>query len=62
MRAVTEGSVKRDRRVLLNVTGGGRAGRVRETREARPALVLDRADAAAIGNDAVRSVLFSSRL
>ena len=62
MRAVAEGSIERDRRVLLNVTGGGRAGRARETRDARPALVLDRAEAAAVGNDAVRSVLFSSRM
>jgi hypothetical protein len=62
MRAVADGSVQRDRRVLLNVTGGGRAGRVRETRDARPALVLDRAEVAAVGNDAVRSVLFSSHL
>jgi cysteate synthase len=62
MRAVAEGSLERDRRILLNVTGGGRAGRARETRDARPALVLDRAEAAAVGNDAVRSVLFSSRM
>lgn len=62
LRAVADGSIDRGRSVLLNVTGGGRAGRVRETREARPALVLDRAEAAAVGNDAVRSVLFSSHL
>jgi len=60
IRAGAEGSLERGRRVLLNVTGGGRAGRLREARDARPALVLDRADAAAV--DAVRSVLFSSRL
>jgi cysteate synthase len=62
VRAIAEGSVARDRRILLNVTGGGRAGRVRESRAARPALVLDNADAARIGTEAVRSVLFSSRL
>ena len=62
VRDVADGSVQRDRRVLLNVTGGGRAGRVREARDVRPALVLDCADAARIGNEAVRSVLFSSRL
>jgi cysteate synthase len=62
IRAVADGSVERDRRVLLNVTGGGRAGRVRETHDARPSLVLQRDEVAAIGNDAVRSVLFSSRL
>jgi cysteate synthase len=62
VRAVAEGSVARDRRILLNVTGGGRAGRVRESRAARPALVLDNADAARIGTEAVRSVLFSSHL
>jgi len=62
IRAAAGGSVERDRRVLLNVTGGGRNGRAREAHAARPALVLDRAEAAAAGNDAVRSVLFSSRL
>jgi cysteate synthase len=62
VRAIAGGSVEPGRRVLLNVTGGGRAGRARETREARPALVLNCAEAAANGNDAVRSVLFSSRL
>lgn len=62
IRSAADGTLKRDRRVLLNVTGGGRAGRVRELGAARPALTLDRAEAAATGNDAVRSVLFSSRL
>jgi len=62
IRAVADGSVERDRRILLNVTGGGRAGRVRETHDARPSLVLQRDEVAAIGNDAVRSVLFSSHL
>jgi cysteate synthase len=62
MRAAATGAVERDRRVLLNVTGGGRASRAREAREARPALTLGRADVVARGNDAVRSVLFSSRL
>jgi cysteate synthase len=62
IRAVADGSVERDRRILLNVTGGGRAGRVRETHDARPSLVLHRDEVAAIGNDAVRSVLFSSHL
>jgi cysteate synthase len=62
MRATATGAVDRDRRVLLNVTGGGRASRTREAREARPALTLSRADVVARGNDAVRSVLFSSRL
>jgi cysteate synthase len=62
LRAVADGAIERDRRVLLNVTGGGRAGRARESRDARPALVLDRAEAATSGNDAVRSVLFSSRM
>jgi len=61
IRSVAEGTVERDRRVLLNVTGGGRAGRARELRDARPALVLDRDEVATGGNDAVRSVLFSSR-
>jgi cysteate synthase len=62
IRAVADGAVERDRRILLNVTGGGRAGRVRETHDARPSLVLQRDEVAAIGNDAVRSVLFSSHL
>jgi cysteate synthase len=61
MRGVAEGSIDRGRRILLNVTGGGRAGRARESGNVRPALVLDRAEAVATGNDAVRSVLFSSR-
>jgi cysteate synthase len=60
IRAVADGSVERDRRILLNVTGGGRAGRTREARDARPALTLDRIDDSAV--DAVRSVLFSPRL
>jgi len=37
IRAVADGSIERDRRVLLNVTGGGRAGRARESRDARRA-------------------------
>jgi cysteate synthase len=60
IRAVADGSVDPHRRILLNVTGGGRAGRTREARDARPALVLNRIDDSSV--DAVRSVLFSSRL
>jgi cysteate synthase len=62
IRAAAGGSLERGRRVLLNVTGGGRSGRAHEERDARPALVLDRAAIAANGTDAVRSVLFSSKL
>ncbi len=62
VRAAAGGSLERDRRVLLNVTGGGRGARANEAHHARPALVLDCADAVIAGYDAVRSVLFSSRL
>jgi cysteate synthase len=62
VRAAAGGSLERGRRVLLNVTGGGRAGRAHESRDARPALVLNRETAAANGTDAVRSVLFSQHL
>jgi cysteate synthase len=62
IRAAADGSLERGRRVLLNITGGGRAGRAREERDARPALVLDRSAIATNGTDAVRSVLFSSKL
>jgi cysteate synthase len=60
--AVASGAIEPGRRVLLNVTGGGRKGRTREAGNARPALVLDRADVAERGTEAVRSILFSSRL
>jgi len=62
VRAAAGGSLERGRRVLLNVTGGGRAGRAHESPDARPALVLNRETAAANGTDAVRSVLFSQHL
>ena len=61
MRAASAGSLERGKRVLLNVTGGGRNGRARESRDARPALVLRPEDVVPNGTDAVRSVLFSSR-
>jgi cysteate synthase len=60
MRACAAGTIDRDARVLLNVTGGGRSLRTRETFGAAPALVLDRASFGARGHDAVRSMLFSS--
>jgi cysteate synthase len=59
-RACTEKTFDPDARVLLNVTGGGRSLRARETHGARPALVLDRESFGARGHDAVRSMLFSS--
>jgi cysteate synthase len=62
MRAAAEGTLERGRRVLLNVTGGGRSGRAHESRDARPDLVLSRAEVAAGAVDAVKSLLFSSRL
>jgi cysteate synthase len=62
MRAARGGALERGRPVLLNVTGGGRSGRAREARDARPALQLSRAEVAAGATDAVRSLLFSSRL
>jgi cysteate synthase len=62
IQAAASGAIEPGRRVLLNVTGGGRAGRAREQREARPALTIERNDVATRGTDAVRSVLFSSRL
>jgi cysteate synthase len=61
MRAAAAGSLERGRRVLLNVTGGGRSGRVKESRDASPALVLDRQAVSEQGADSVRSLLFSSR-
>jgi cysteate synthase len=60
MRAVAAGTVERDASVLLNVTGGGRSVRARETHGAAPSLVLDRDSFGARGHDAVRSMLFSS--
>lgn len=60
IRAAADGLLEPGRRVLLNVTGGGRARRACEA-EAEPALVLDRDEVATVGNEAVRSVLFSSR-
>jgi cysteate synthase len=59
-RACAAGTIARDARVLLNVTGGGRSLRARETHGATPALVLDRESFGARGHDAVRSMLFSS--
>ena len=44
VRAVEAGAVERDRRVLLNVTGGGRSGAQRRASGARPALELGRAE------------------
>ena len=61
MRAAASGALEPGRRVLLNVTGGGRKRRALESRGARPALVIDRDDVARRGTDAVRSVLFSSK-
>jgi cysteate synthase len=60
MRACAAGTIERDAPVLLNVTGGGRSLRARETHGATPALVLDRESFGARGHDAVRSMLFSS--
>jgi cysteate synthase len=62
VRAAEAGTLAPDRRVLLNVTGGGRSGRVHESRDARPDLFLGRAEVAAGAVDAVKSLLFSSRL
>jgi threonine synthase len=62
VRAARSGALEGGRRVLLNVTGGGRSGRAREASGARPALQLSRAEVAAGATDAVRSLLFSSRL
>jgi cysteate synthase len=62
MRAAAAGTLERGRRVLLNVTGGGRSGRARESRDARPDLHLGRAEVAAGAVDAVKSLLFSSPL
>jgi cysteate synthase len=62
IRAARAGTLAPDRRVLLNVTGGGRSGRAHESREARPDLFLGRAEVAAGAVDAVKSLLFSSRL
>jgi cysteate synthase len=59
-RALADGSLDRETTVLLNVTGGGRSLRTRETHGAAPALVLPRDDWGPRGNDAVRSLLFSS--
>jgi cysteate synthase len=61
MRAVAAGAVEADARILLNVTGGGRSLRPRETAHVEPALVLDRAAFAGDAHDAVRSLLFSTR-
>jgi cysteate synthase len=62
VRAAAAGAIEPGRRVLLNVTGGGRNRRAVESRDARPALVLTREAAATGGVDAVRSALFSQRL
>ena len=59
-RALAAGSIERERSVLLNVTGGGRSLRARETHGATPALMLGRESFGARGHDAVRSMLFSS--
>ncbi len=60
MRACAAGTIERDAPVLLNVTGGGRSLRARETHGATPALLLGRESFGARGHDAVRSMLFSS--
>jgi cysteate synthase len=60
MRACNAGVLAPDATVLLNVTGGGRSLRARETHGATPALVLGRESFGARGHDAVRSLLFSS--
>ncbi len=60
VRACGAGAIERDAPVLLNVTGGGRSLRARETHGAVPALVLGRESFGARGHDAVRSMLFSS--
>jgi cysteate synthase len=59
-RAVRSRDIDPAKRILLNVTGGGRSRRPRETNDARPALTLRACDLAA-GADAVRSVVFSTR-
>ena len=60
VRALATGSIEREGSVLLNVTGGGRSLRARETHGATPALMLGRESFGARGHDAVRSMLFSS--
>jgi cysteate synthase len=60
VRARNAGTLAPDATVLLNVTGGGRSLRARETHGAAPALVLGRESFGARGHDAVRSLLFSS--
>jgi cysteate synthase len=60
VRARNAGTLAPDATVLLNVTGGGRSLRARETHGATPALVLGRESFGARGHDAVRSLLFSS--
>jgi cysteate synthase len=60
MRACAAGTIEPDAPVLLNVTGGGRSLRTRETHGAKPALVLGREAFGPRGRDAVRSMLFSS--
>lgn len=62
LRAARTGAFERGRRVLLNVTGGGRSERAHDAHGARPALTLSRAEVAAGATDAVRSLLFSSHL
>jgi cysteate synthase len=59
-RACAAGRIDRDAPVLLNVTGGGRSLRARETGGAVPALTLGRESFGARGHDAIRSLLFSS--
>ncbi len=60
VRALAAGTIRRDGSVLLNVTGGGRSLRARETHGAAPALLLGRESFGPRGHDAVRSMLFSS--
>lgn len=60
VRAIAAGTIDREGSVLLNVTGGGRSLRARETHGAEPALLLGRESFGSRGHDAVRSMLFSS--
>jgi cysteate synthase len=46
VRAARDGTVRLDERVLLNVTGGGRMRRARVDAGQRPALIVDRSNAA----------------
>jgi cysteate synthase len=62
IRAAAAGRLEPGRRVLLNVTGGGRSGRAHESHDARPDLYLGREEIAAGAVDAVKSLLFSSPL